>query len=62
MNRLEELMRNVIYIDVSGMTQKELCNTLGIKYVPWYKSSFFWLVFICLCLQPLALIGMVLVK
>lgn len=33
----------VIYIDVSKMSEQELCETLKIKYVPWYKSSLFWL-------------------
>lgn len=35
--------RKVIYIDVSKMSEQELCETLGIEYVPWYKSSLFWL-------------------
>ena len=35
--------RKVIYIDVSKMSEQELCETLKIKYVPWYKSSLFWL-------------------
>lgn len=35
-------MRKVIYIDVSKMSEKELCATLKIPYVPWYKSSLFW--------------------
>lgn len=34
--------RKVIYIDVSKMSEQELCETLGIEYVPWYKSSLFW--------------------
>ena len=34
--------RKVIYIDVSKMTERELCQTLNIKYVPWYKSGLFW--------------------
>ena len=49
-------MRNVVYIDVSEMTQKELCKTLGIEYMPWYKSSFFWLMLICFGLQPIMII------
>ena len=35
--------RKIIYIDVSKMSQQELCETLGIEYVPWYKNSLFWL-------------------
>ena len=35
--------RKVIYIDVSKMSEQELCETLGVEYVPWYKSSLFWL-------------------
>ena len=34
--------RTVVYIDVSKMSEKELCQVLNIEYVPWYKSSFFW--------------------
>jgi hypothetical protein len=34
--------RKIVYIDVADMSEKELCETLGIKYTPWYKSSFFW--------------------
>jgi hypothetical protein len=34
--------RNVIYIDVSKMSEKELCQVLNIPYIPWYRSSFFW--------------------
>lgn len=35
-------MREIHYIDVSKMSEQELCETLGIKYLPWYKSSLFW--------------------
>lgn len=34
--------RKIHYIDVSKMSEKELCQTLNIEYIPWYKSSFFW--------------------
>ena len=34
--------RTVHYIDVSKMSEKELCKVLNIKYVPWYRSSMFW--------------------
>lgn len=39
--------RKVIYIDVSKMTERELCHTLNIKYVPWYRSSLFWALALC---------------
>ena len=35
--------QKVIYIDVSKMSEQELCETLKINYVSWYKSSLFWL-------------------
>jgi hypothetical protein len=35
-------MRKIHYIDVSKMSEKELCDTLGLEYTPWYKSSLFW--------------------
>ena len=34
--------RKIHYIDVSKMTEKEICQVLNIEYVPWYRSSFFW--------------------
>ena len=34
--------RKVHYIDVSKMSEKELCETLNIPYVPWYCDSIFW--------------------
>lgn len=33
--------RQVHYIDVSKMSEKELCETLNIPYVPWYRDSIF---------------------
>jgi hypothetical protein len=35
-------MRKVHYIDVGKMSEKELCNLLGLEYTPWYKSLLFW--------------------
>lgn len=35
-------MRKIHYINVSNMSEKELCDTLGLQYTPWYKSSLFW--------------------
>ena len=34
--------RKIIYVDVSKMSEHELCEQLGIEYIPWYKSSLFW--------------------
>jgi len=34
--------RKIIYVDVSKMSERELCEQLGIEYIPWYKSSLFW--------------------
>lgn len=48
--------RKVHYIDVSGMTEKELCRVLNIKYVPWYKSTLFWALALCLSLPSMVLI------
>ena len=50
--------RNVIYIDVSKMSEKELCQVLNIPYIPWYRSSFFWALALCLSLPSiLTIIG-----
>lgn len=37
-----------VYIDCSKMSEKELHEYLGIKYVPWYKDLFFWSYLICI--------------
>lgn len=34
--------QNIHYIDVSKMSEKEICSLLRIKSVPWYKDVFFW--------------------
>ena len=39
--------KRIHYIDVSKMTEKELCQVLNIKYVPWYKSTLFWSLALC---------------
>lgn len=39
---MQKLERKVHYIDVSNMTEKELCMLLDIEYVPWYRSLVFW--------------------
>lgn len=48
--------RNVIYIDVSKMTEQELCHVLNIPYIPWYRSSLFWALALCLCLPNILII------
>jgi hypothetical protein len=48
--------RTVHYIDVSKMSEKELCQTLNIKYVPWYKSTLFWALAMCFSLPSIVLI------
>ena len=48
--------RKVHYIDVSKMTEEELCQVLNIEYVPWYKSSLFWSLAICFSLPSILLI------
>jgi hypothetical protein len=48
--------RKVHYIDVSRMSQKELCQTLNIEYVPWYKSGLFWALALCFTLPSITLI------
>lgn len=35
-------MRKIHYINVSNIFEKELCDTLGLQYAPWYKSSLIW--------------------
>lgn len=41
-NNMQKLDRKVHYIDVSKMTEKEICMLLDIEYVPWYRSPVFW--------------------
>lgn len=36
------MTRKIIYIDVGNMSQKEYCETIGVKYTPWYKDLTFW--------------------
>lgn len=50
--------RKVVYIDVSKMTEKELCETLNIPYVPWYRSTFFWSMALCLSLPSIVMMLM----
>ena len=46
----------VTYIDVSKMTEQELCQTLNIPYVPWYRSSMFWALAVCFSLPSIMMI------
>ena len=46
----------VHYIDVSKMTEQELCQILNIEYVPWYKSSLFWAMALCFSLPSITMI------
>ena len=48
--------RTVHYIDVSKMTERELCETLNIPFVPWYRSSMFWALALCFTLPNLMII------
>ena len=48
--------RTVHYIDVSKMTEKELCKVLNIKYVPWYRGSLFWSLALCFSLPSVIMI------
>lgn len=52
----EAKQRKVHYIDVSGMSEQELCQTLNIEYVPWYKSTLFWALAVCFSLPSMVLI------
>lgn len=48
--------RTIHYIDVSNMTEKELCQVLNIEYIPWYKSSLFWGLVLCFSLPSVILL------
>jgi hypothetical protein len=48
--------RTVNYIDVSKMSEKELCKVLDIEYVPWYRSSLFWALAVCFSLPSIIMI------
>jgi len=42
------MTRKIITIDVGNMSQKEYCETIGMKYTPWYKDLIFWsIVLLC---------------
>jgi hypothetical protein len=42
------MTRKIIRIDVSNMSEKEFCETIGMKYTPWYKDLIFWsIVLLC---------------
>lgn len=48
--------RKVHRIDVSKMSQKELCQTLDVEYIPWYRSSLFWCLVLCFTMPSVMLI------
>jgi hypothetical protein len=48
--------RKIIYIDVGKMTEKECCDLLGIEYIPWYKSSLFWGLFLVFAMPSILLL------
>lgn len=48
--------RKITYIDVSKMTEKEVCEVLKIEYVPWYRSSLFWGLAICFTIPSIILL------
>lgn len=48
--------RKIHYIDVSKMSEQELCRTLNIEYVPWYKSSLFWGLVLCFSLPSVIML------
>jgi hypothetical protein len=49
--------RKVHYIDVSKMSEREICKLLNIPYVPWYRSTVFWSMVIVLCMPVMLLWG-----
>lgn len=46
--------RKVHYINVSKMTERELCSLLKIPYVPFYKSAVWWGMIILLVLPMIS--------
>ena len=48
--------RTVHCVDVSKMSEKELCKVLNIKYVPWYRSNMFWALAVCFSLPSIMMI------
>lgn len=48
--------RKVHYIDVGGMSEQELCQTLNIKYVSCYKSTLFWALALSFTMSSIILI------
>ena len=36
--------------------EQELCRTLNIEYVPWYKSSLFWGLVLCFSLPSVIML------
>lgn len=38
----KQIGRQIYYIDVAEMSEQELCALIGVKWIPWYKSTIFW--------------------
>lgn len=34
--------RKIHQVNASNLTEKQICELLNIRYVPWYKDSLFW--------------------
>jgi len=56
MRSINTNQRKSLYVDVSKMSEQELCETLGIKYVPWYKSSLFWAMALTFSMPSIAIL------
>lgn len=54
---MDENKRTIHYIDVSKMSKKELCDTLGMKYVPWYKDSLLWLMILVFSMPSIMILA-----
>lgn len=48
--------RKIHYIDVSKMSEKDICDLLKIKYVPWYRDSLFWALVLVFATPSVALL------
>jgi len=50
------MTRKIIHIDVSKMSEKEICEAIGRKYIPWYKDLVFWSIILLTLSQSYAII------
>ena len=48
--------RTIVRIDVSDLSEQELCAVLAVPYVPWYRSHLFWCLALCLTMPSVMLI------